>query len=141
MSSHGVTDGVTDDVDKSVEPVSSSESVTLSDEQRDMVDGLATEEPNSEGAAKHKWEHTSEVWKYFVAKEVNEKGKMVQKLECMYCKKRYKGMMGGPTTTFKRHIETCANIKKAQDNSQGLLKFESCDNTVVPGLNPSGVIN
>jgi hypothetical protein len=118
MSSPIESHTATNDVDESVELVASSKSVTLSDELRDTVAVASVEGPNTESTSKHKRKKTSEVWKFFVAKQVNEKGKMVQKLECIYCKQRYKGVMGGPTTSLRRHIDGCASIKKAQDQEQ-----------------------
>jgi hypothetical protein len=39
---------------------------------------------------------------------------MVKKLECIHCRKKYLAVVGGPTTTLKRHIQQCACIKRAK---------------------------
>jgi BED zinc finger len=69
--------------------LSEGESVDLSNELRDTIDVLAAndEEPTVDGRKRNG--KTSEVWQYFIEVEVMEKGKMVKKVKCLYCKKEY----------------------------------------------------
>jgi BED zinc finger len=118
--------------------LSEGESVDLSDEVRDTIDVLAEndEEPTVHGR-KRKGK-TSEVWQYFIEVEVMEKGNMVKKVKCLYCKKEYMSVIGGPTSTLKRHIQTCGYIKRAKEKKKGLITLGSCGSDNVAELTSGG---
>ncbi|KAJ4783123.1 hypothetical protein LUZ62_034369 [Rhynchospora pubera] len=78
------------------------------------------------GVSKAGRKRKSKVWNHFVAIEVQDKGKLVPKVECKHCKKRYKYVDGGPTSTLLLHVESkCAALQKKQGKTQGMLNFES----------------
>lgn len=108
MSSPTESHAATDDVDNPVEleEGEGSENVDLSDERRDTFNAT-TEDAETEddeiiddGASNHKRKRSSDVWQHFADIQVKEKGKMVSKVECICCKKKYKAVRGGPTTTL-----------------------------------------
>jgi len=123
---------------QSVESEDKGRSIELSDEVRDTID-VPVEgesfEPVVDGRKRKS--KTSEVWQYFVEVEVKEKGKMVKKLECIHCRKKYLAVIGGPTTTLRRHIQQCACIKRAKGKKKGLINFESCESVNTTGFNYS----
>ncbi|KAJ1689773.1 hypothetical protein LUZ63_013928 [Rhynchospora breviuscula] len=100
------------------------------EEAGDAVDTGVIEEPNE---AKSGRKRKSRVWDFFAEVEVKEKGKMVPKVQCMHCKKKYKHVSRGPTTTLKRHIESkCPKIRQMQGKTQGVINFEPQENVSLP---------
>ncbi|KAJ1692036.1 hypothetical protein LUZ63_008734 [Rhynchospora breviuscula] len=85
-------------------------------EEKDAADAPTIEEEVNFSKSGRK--RKSKVWNAFVEVEVKEKGKLVQKLECLYCKTRYKHVDGGPTSTLKRHLNSCPAFKKSKGKSQ-----------------------
>jgi BED zinc finger len=67
-----------------------------------------------------------------------EKGKMVKKVKCLYCKKEYMSVIGGPTSTLKRHIQTCGYIKRAKGKKKGLITLGSCGSDNVAEFTSGG---
>ncbi|KAJ1289103.1 hypothetical protein BS78_02G139400 [Paspalum vaginatum] len=70
----------------------------------------------------------SKVWDVFDAVEVpdpSDKGKMLSKAKCKYCKKHYAYTKGPTTTTLSRHMKNCKAYQKALEKKldQTLLNF------------------
>jgi BED zinc finger len=107
---------------QSVESEDEGRSIELSDKVRDTID-VPVEGESVEPAVdgRKRKSKTSEVYKYFLEVEVKEKGKMMKKLECIHCRKKYLTVIGGPTITLKRHIQQCACIKRAKGKKNASL--------------------
>ncbi|KAJ1701202.1 hypothetical protein LUZ63_000981 [Rhynchospora breviuscula] len=106
--------------------IEESQSVHLEEEDGETVNEDIEEPGLSKAGRKRK----SPVWKHFVEIEVQEKGKVVPKVECKHCKKRYKYVDGGPTSTLLLHVKSkCAALKKERGKTQGMLNFESQEST------------
>jgi BED zinc finger len=67
-----------------------------------------------------------------------EKGKMMKKVKCLYCKKEYTPVIGGPTSTLKRHIQTCGYIKRAKGKKKGLITLGSCESDNIAEFTSGG---
>ena len=79
-----------------------------------------------EGGSRNK----SKVWDVFdkvTMPDPNEKGKMLSKAKCKYCKKMYAYIQGSTTSTLSRHMKNCDMYKKhiAEKLDQKLLSFVS----------------
>ncbi|KAJ4798424.1 Zinc finger BED domain-containing protein RICESLEEPER 2 [Rhynchospora pubera] len=102
--------------------IEDSQSVQMEEE----VDTVHMEDIQDPGVSKGGRKRMSKVWNHFVAIEVQDKGKLVPKVECKHCKKRYKYVDGGPTSTLLLHVESkCAALQKKQGKTQGMINFES----------------
>jgi hypothetical protein len=67
-----------------------------------------------------------------------EKGKIVKKVKCLYCKTKYVAVIGGPTLTLKWHIRTCRNIKRAKGKKKDIINFGSCGSDNVADFSSDG---
>jgi BED zinc finger len=65
----------------------------------------------------------------------DKKGQMVIMNQCNYCEKKYKAVIGGPTSTLQRHLQGCPYFKRSKGKTQGLIRFESCESGNVNELN------
>jgi len=77
-----------------------------------------------EGGSRNK----SKVWDVFdkvTMPDPNEKGKVLSKAKCKYCKKMYAYIQGSTTSTLSRHMKNCDMYKKhiAEKLDQKLLSF------------------
>jgi BED zinc finger len=57
----------------------------------------------------------------------DKKGQMVIMNQCNYCEKKYKAVIGGPTSTLQHHLHVCPYFKRSKGKTQGLIRFESCE--------------
>ncbi|KAJ3684541.1 hypothetical protein LUZ61_013705 [Rhynchospora tenuis] len=113
------------------------ESQSVHIEEDDTVNMEDIQDP---GLSKAGRKRKSRVWNHFVEIEVQEKGKLVQKVECKHCKRRYKYVDGGPTTTLLLHVEKkCPKLQKEQGKTQGMINFESQESAnFAMGSGPGG---
>jgi BED zinc finger len=97
----------------------------------------ANDDPSSRPAVTSKGKRkTSGVWQHFTQLKVEDKkGQMVIMNQCNYCSKMYKAVIGGPTSTLQRHLQSCGWFKRSKGKRQGLIRFESCESGTVLELN------
>jgi thioredoxin-related protein len=111
------------------------EAVAAADETATTTDEVvaAEDDPNSGTAVTSKdkrkrfgvWDHFHEV------KVKNKKGQMVMMNKCIHYDRMYKVVMGGPTSTLQRYLQTCPYFKRSKGKTQNLIRFESCESDTV----------
>jgi hypothetical protein len=69
----------------------------------------------------------SKVWDVFTKVNVSdpsEKGKMISKAKCNYCKKLYSYIQGSTTSHFSRHMKICDGYLRCSIERQKMLKAD-----------------
>jgi hypothetical protein len=121
------------DIDEAVAAID--EAVIAADETAATIDEVAAAEddPNSGTGVTSKdnrkrfgvWDHFHEV------KVKNKNGQMVMMNKCIHYDRMYKVVMGGPTSTLQRYLQTYPYFKRSKGKTQNLIRFETCESDTV----------